>query len=159
MNNRVRLDLNLKVRGGLTSANVHKLARALSDAGRRQINQAIGSELIALAEDTFGIDGQNRPEPWHPLSPKYQKAIGYYGPPTLVLTRSMFESFGIHTATSYGVTVTNSSDYAEEHQHGAPARNLPRRGFFPITLGGQLTDHAKTELNRAAQEAFDKMMI
>ncbi len=155
MNTRVSLDLKLRLAGGLTVASLNKLAAVLNEQGQAQIHEAMGNRFLQITRSTFGPNGQHRPNDWRPLSPRYQKEIGYFGPPKLVLGGAMIRSINLAQWGHDRVVVLAGSDYASEHQHGA--QRLPRRGFFPINAG-TLTNYADREVRKAAQGALDKMM-
>jgi hypothetical protein len=150
------LDLKLRLAGGLTVSSLKRLASALDAGGQTRIHAAMGWRFAQIAKSTFGPNGQNRPNDWRSLSPRYQKAIGYFGPPKLVLYGALIRSIDLRRVSRDSVEIEAGSDYAEEHQHGS--ERLPRRGFFPVNAA-TLTRYAEAELRKAAQSEFEKLMI
>lgn len=116
---------------------------------------SICRRTVEIAQSTFGPGGQHRPQPWPPLSPKYQKRINYFGPPKLILTGALQDSIktGYVTETT-GVVMAGdgrSADYASAHQFGQSP--VPARPYLPIQFGGigtgdKLTPYAESEIQK-----------
>src|ERR1700684_312724 len=104
--------------------------RVSSQGRKRLLFQCIG-ELQDISMLNFGQDGLARPSQWQPLQLQY--AIEYHDgdqTPTLILTGEMRESF-VHTVTEDSATLTNTREFADEHQFGNPGRHLPARPYYP----------------------------
>jgi phage gpG-like protein len=115
----------------------------------------MAQELLTITQEQFGSDRPNRPAPWKPLSPKYQKQIGYYGSPKLILSGDLQSSFSVVATPQMGV-VTAHSGYAAAHQFGT--RIVPPRPFFPV-VDGQLTSYAEKRIAKRAEDTIAKLVV
>jgi phage gpG-like protein len=127
-----------------------RLLSAVSGGQRRTVLHAMGEEFMTLTLQQFGADRPNRAAEWDELSERYKKRIKYDGPPKLILTGSLEQSFSLSVSDSEAV-VTANSGYAATHQFGRGP--IPARPFFPV-IDGQLTDYARERIVKRAEETI-----
>lgn len=131
--------------------------REFSAADMRQTMAEVGREFVNISRESFGASKSNRPSPWPPLSPKYQKRINYYGPPTLQQTGKLMNSIQIGYVQPTSVTVETQVDYAAVHQFGG-GNNIPARPYFPIINSGngeyELTPYALDKIRKVLEMRF-----
>jgi phage gpG-like protein len=130
------------------------LQRKLGAATRRKILVAMARRFREITVGTMGPEGTNRAANWGTLNKLYQKevmrrAFNNSPVPTLLRSGTLRRSIGIGEASSDSVTITAASPYASEHQLG---EGKPYRPFFPITMGGTLTQYAEHELLKVAEK-------
>lgn len=116
--------------------------------GGGTILEAFADEFMRCTWDTFGESGEGRPNEWPGLSPRYQKQIGYFGPPTLILTGELIGSIRVMEQGADSITVGTDVPYAAVHQYGDAL--VPRRSFFPVIEDGgeaMLTPAAEARCN------------
>jgi phage gpG-like protein len=124
-----------------------------ADARRELLFQMI-NEIRFITQQNFGASGIDRPQPWQILSLNYawEKKKGDRTP-TLMLKGDLIRGF--RTAiTDNSATLTNVVPYAEQHEHGEPWKNLPKRMYYPINEDGSLTPFAEKSLEEVAQKHF-----
>lgn len=124
------LTFTIRVTGDSLDQSLHRWFEVMSGPGCRRILEAIGDEVCYITWENFGEAGSNRPFGWPPLSPKYQKAIGYYGPPKLILNGDLISSVKVQELTDDTVTVGSDIEYASIHQFGEGI--VPARPYFPF---------------------------
>lgn len=129
---------------------VQQFLKKTAGAGKRVILEAMGEEFKGITLEQFGADRQNRAKPWAPLSPAYQKRIKYSGPPKLILSGDLQQSFTMSVGSDE-VTVTANEPYATAQQFGRA--NMPDRPFFPV-VDGRLTDYAQKRIIDAGERAL-----
>lgn len=131
------------------------LKEKVSSQGRRRLLfQAIG-EIQDISVLNFGSSGIARPSDWPSLSLNYaQEKHGGNTTPTLVLTGAMKQSF-VHTISDSQATLTNTAEYADDHQFGVAYRKLPPRPYYPVTADGStLTEFAENRLREVLTAHF-----
>ena len=148
---------NIKIKTDTLSQNIQTALQGLRGGGKVELNRALGEEFMAITFSAFGAGGKNRPHDWPALSPKYQKAIGYFGPPTLILDGYLSTSINILDLNSQYVEVGTDIEYAAAQQFGNPSSFLPARPYFPVVGSGpdsvELTDYARQRMeNRLLAE-------
>lgn len=132
-----------------------KLNERVSPQGRRRLLFQLIGELENISVLNFGESGIARPLEWPRLKEKY--AIEYHDAdqtPTLILSGDLKNSF-VHEIGTDSAKLTNTSEYASDHQEGDPSKNLPARPYFPVTPDGQeLTAYAKERLLEVLDSHF-----
>ncbi len=120
--------------------------RVSSEGRKRLLFQMIG-ELQDISMLNIGNEDYARPSNWPALTKKYADAKkGGDTTPNLILTGSLRESF-VHHVTDSCAILTNTADYADEHQFGVGYKNLPARPFYPVSPDGEsLTPFAEERL-------------
>lgn len=125
----------------------NSLKEKVSAQGRKRLLfQCIG-EIQDITMLNFGTSGIARPTEWHPLRMNY--ALENHGgdqTPTLILSGAMRQSF-VRTVSESQATLTNTAEYADEHQFGLTYRKLPARPYYPVSSDGStLTPFAEQRL-------------
>lgn len=127
---------------------------------KRRVLRAAGDRLLRITWENFGASGAHRPSEWAELSKRYQKQIGYFGPPKLILYGDLISSI-MRTGEGDGfVEVGTENHYASDHQYGIPGR-LPARPFFPVEGPAdipRLTQYAETEVVAAADREITAIL-
>jgi phage gpG-like protein len=144
----MKIKINLSLKRDDLSRVCKKLLATLGGQKKEQVLRTMGQEFLAITQEQFGPDKPNRPAPWPPLSEKYKKRIGYSGPPKLVLSGDLQNSFDV-TATPNEVIITAHSGHAATHQFGRG--NIPARPFAPV-VDGKLTSYAEERIRKKAEQ-------
>ena len=72
----------------------------------------------------------------------------------MILTGRLREGF-VHAVTEDSASLTNTVEYADQHQFGAKYKNLPARPYYPVTPGGDaLTPFAEARLKEIVEQHF-----
>jgi phage gpG-like protein len=131
----------------------------LANGLRVPVQDAMAETLQSIVQSNFGVgEGEDRPEPWQPLSQGYAKAAhGGDTTPTEILSGDMKDSIQVETGNPEYARVFTNCEYAAIQQWGGGEWNTPARPFFPI-IGdrntGTLTQHTQDELRQSAEEAI-----
>lgn len=138
---------------GDLSGPLEGLMRGLGGAGRREILTEIADTALRVTWENFGENGANRPSEWPPLSPRYQKAIGYFGPPKLILEGDLISSIRTLDLSDDSVTIGTEIEYASVHQFGAGF--VPARPYFPFygdaSGAAMMTPFLEEKVNQAVE--------
>lgn len=126
---------------------------------RVPVQDAMAETLQSIVQSNFGVgEGEDRPEPWQPLSQGYAKAAhGGDTTPTEILSGDMKDSIQVETGNPEYARVFTNCEYAAIQQWGGGEWNTPARPFFPIVGDqntGTLTQHTQDELRQSAEEAI-----
>src|SRR5882672_1036919 len=147
----------LPIRLRLVRDDLSGISRQL-DIVQRQMLAAMAREFVNITKSNFGVMGVDRPRRWPPLSPKYQKRIKYFGPPTLIRSGVLMNSIRIGYIQNNRASVETDVAYAAVHQFGG-GNNIPARPYFPVVEwaypGGnefKLTPYAQSALERVAKQ-------
>lgn len=112
------------------SNQLRKVIKNLSGDGRRKV-LAAGARIFYLSTlKNFGPTGEDRPNQWPKLSPKYQKRIRYFGPPLLIRSGALIKSIQWKAISSNQAVIWTDIKYGAAHQFGRG--RLPRRAYFPV---------------------------
>lgn len=149
------MNLSVRITQDTLTPELMRKQRQLSPPEQRQLMAEIGREFIDITKEAFGPDKPNRPYPWPPLSPNYQKRIKYFGPPTLMRSGRLMASIQIGHVFNISVTVETEIPYAGVHQFGG-GNNIPPRPYFPV-LNGVDTTSEFYELTPYAAERIRKI--
>lgn len=124
---------------------LNKIAASLI-GNAAELHRTAAEEFMTVTFSTFGASGINRPVYWPDLSPRYQRAIRYFGRPKLILTGDLSTSINILSLDSAGAEVGTQVEYAEKQQYGSGY--LPARPFFPVygRSDPELTDYARERI-------------
>jgi len=103
--------------------------RRVSDAGKRQILEAIGLTLVSMAKRSFATDASLRPTPWA------NKKDG--SPSTLTKSTRLRKSIRSQVGGS-GLTISSDAAYAAIHQLGGRTRPhvIRARNKKALAFGG-----------------------
>jgi phage gpG-like protein len=145
----MNVKIKLSIRNNPLTPTLKRMLNALSKSGRKAVMLEMGRELLNITQEQFGPDKPNRPAPWPPLSDSYKKKIKYFGPPKLILSGALHDSFTIR-ATSTEVFVTAHKPYAEYQQFGT--NKMPMRPYFPV-VDGELTPYAEERIRERGEAA------
>lgn len=129
---------------------LRQLKDSISGGKRRTVLFEMGQEFLTLTLEQLGADRPNRAATWPELSERYKKRIKYEGPPKLILSGSLEQSFSMNVSDSE-VVVTANEGYAATHQFGRSP--VPARPFFPV-VDGQLTEYAKEKIVKRGEDTI-----
>lgn len=150
--------ITIRVTGG-EGSQLSRFGELLSDAGRTRILEAVADKLLRITWENFGENGQNRPIEWQPLSPRYQRAIGYFGPPKLILEGDLISSVRTLGMGDDWVEIGSDLPYAGIQQRGEGP--VPARPYFPVYDNGveaELTPFGDAEVRRVIEREISQMM-
>ncbi len=139
------------------SQSMMRYATFLTDSERQSILRKVGAKFKYLAVQNFGYSGTDRPSPWKPLSKDYAKRVKR-STATLDLSGELLRSIRVSPPTNTSIEVYTNNTYAEAHQNGRPAGNLPKRPFFPIDSAGNATARAQRILETTAALELQRLM-
>jgi phage gpG-like protein len=138
------------------SPQLHRFGQLLSDAGKVRLLEAVADKLLRITWENFGENGKNRPIEWPALSPRYQRSIGYFGPPKLILEGDLINSVRTLGMGDNWVEIGSDLPYASIHQNGEGV--VPARPYFPVTSDDELTPFADAEVRRVIEAEISQMM-
>lgn len=140
-----------------------QLKQKISPMERKGMMTDLILDLKEITKGNFGTNGENRTTPWKGLSARYARRVGRTVP-TLILTPPERIAVGKsldkphllnqfqHTASSDSASLTNTSDYADNHQFG---KTIPARPFYPVSQNGEtLAPVAKIRFGKILDEHF-----
>ena len=113
-----------------------ELEQRISSSGRRSLLAQMIGDVVDVTVLNFGESGLARPSEWPSLTSKYAKE--YHDgdqTPTLILSGALKEGF-VWEIGDTSATLTNSVEYADDHQFGDSSRMLPARPFYPVNEDG-----------------------
>ena len=131
------------------------LKSKLSPLSRKQLLFEMIGDLQNIAMLNMGDSGIARPMPWQILTEKYSQEYKQGNrTPNLILTGRLRDSF-VHSVDESKATLTNTAEYADQHQFGAKYKNLPARPYYPVSPGGDaLTPLAEARLKDIVEQHF-----
>lgn len=150
------MNLGIKVKL-VGSVRMESFTSFLTRGERDAVLRKIGAILKRLTVDNLGFTGPGRPSQWAPLSPRYAKRVKR-PEATLDLTGDLLRSLRVGSPDGEGIDVYTDNVYAEAHQNGNPARNLPARPFFPILPDGSPTARTQNILETTAALEIQRQM-
>lgn len=152
----MNLDITVKV-------DTRDLSNHMGSGVRPQMVQRVLGRMVdkflRITWENFGVNGANRPKEWSPLSPNYQRAIKYFGPPKLILTGDLITSIRKTGEGQGWIEAGTDVDYASDHQYGT--KWVPARPFFPITGppdNPKLTPYAESQMIQAGQAEMNTIL-
>lgn len=126
------------------------------------VQLAMATAFKLTAQNNLGLDGEDRPTPWPPLSSserglKYQKQVGR-SVATLYETGELHDSIVVdESGQPEMASVVCESEYGYDQQNGNDSTGLPARPFFPI-IGEELTPYTAAKCLEAAQDRLDTIL-
>ena len=117
---------------------------------RRQILGAMAARFKLSCIQNLGHSGEDRPNEWSALSPKYARRVGRPDA-TLDLTGRLMRSIRVNVQDDYAEVFVDPDEcvYAARHQWGD--ETMPKRAFFPMTET-EITPLAYEQVVEAAQD-------
>ena len=118
------------------SALFKSLEQRVSSSGRRSLLAQMIGDVVDVTVLNFGESGIARPSEWPSLTSKY--ATEYHDgdqTPTLILSGALKEGFVWEISDTHAA-LTNSVEYADDHQFGDSNRMLPARPYYPVNEDG-----------------------
>jgi len=127
---------------------------------RVPVQQEMAARLQDITQNNFGLDGEDRPSEWQPLSIGYARtAHGGDTTPKEILSGDMLDSIRVEDTSPEFARVFTDMDYAATQQWGGGEWNTPARPFFPL-FGSEdspeLTPYSEAEVWTAAREEVDR---
>jgi len=122
---------------------------------RVPVQSEMANRLQDITQNNFGYEGEDRPIPWQPLSPRYAVvAHGGDTTPTEILSGDLKDSIRVESSNPEFARVFTDLDYSATQQWGGGEWNIPARPFFPIwpEQNPQITEHTAREIQNAAEE-------
>jgi len=129
-------------------------SRVNAEGRRKLLSQLIG-DVYDVTVLNLGPDGKARPKEWRELNARYaEKYHDGNRTPTLVLSGDLKAGFDVDFNSEFA-TLTNTVEYAYEHQFGSVWRRLPARPFYPVDETGiNFTDYMVNRLNGILDSHF-----
>lgn len=133
----------------------------ITSSDEARIQNAMAIPIADICFNNFGYEGQDRPQPWHALSPNYAKEF-HDGDqtPTLELSGDLKASIQIQPSNGEYARVFTDNDYALSHQWGIEGK-LYARPFFPLIgdeNSSELTPFAEAEAIAAATVEVERII-
>lgn len=131
------------------------LESRVSSQGRTRLLFNMIADVYEVTYANFGAAGQARPSDWPALRFGYaQEKHGGDQTPTLILTGALRDGF-VHEVTDKYATLTNTVEYADDHQFGVTYKKLPARPYYPVDESGlNFTPYMEARLSSIVENHF-----